>query len=56
MHCETALAGVSGGPYGKIIMSKTRVKKAEKASRLFWFEKKEMRFFQNYQDTSAVAY
>ena len=32
------------------------VKKAEKASRLFWFEKKEMRFFQNYQDTSAVAY
>ena len=36
---------MSGGPYGKKTMSKTRVKEAERASRLFWFDKKEMRFF-----------
>ena len=42
-----AVAGVSGGPYGKKIMPETRVKEAERASLLFWFEKKKMSFFQN---------
>ncbi len=42
---------MSGGPYGKKTMSKTRVKEAERASRLFWFDKKEMRFFQKKSDT-----
>jgi len=49
---ETAAAGVQGGPYGKTIMSKTRVKKAEKASRHFWFEKKEMLNSTNNIDTN----
>jgi len=35
LQCETALAGVSGGPYGKFSMQKTCVKKAERALRLF---------------------
>ncbi len=47
MQCETAVAGVPGGPYGKITMQKTGVKKAEKALRLFYFGKNKMRFFQN---------
>ena len=47
MQCETAVAGVPGGPYGRKIWQKTRVKKAEKASRLFYFTKNKMRFFQN---------
>ncbi len=47
MQCETALTGVSGGPYGKLNMQKTCVKKAEKASRLFYFEKKEKLKFRN---------
>ncbi len=48
MHCETAVAGVSGGPYGSKTGQKPCVKEAEKALRLFWFEKNKMRFFQNY--------
>jgi hypothetical protein len=43
LHCETAITGVSGGPYGKKMTSATRVKKAEKASRLFYFKEKKMR-------------
>jgi len=45
LQCETAVAGVPGGPYGKITMQKTGVKKAEKALRLFYFGKNKMRFF-----------
>ncbi|MFA4182422.1 MAG: hypothetical protein K1V98_10660, partial [Prevotella sp.] len=41
------LAGVSGGPYGEKTRQKTCVKEAEKASRLFYFGKNKMRFFQN---------
>jgi hypothetical protein len=52
---EKAVAGVPGGPYGKIIMSKTRVKEAERPSRLFYFGKNKMRFFQNYLYLSIVA-
>jgi len=51
---ETALTGVSGGPYGMSDMQKRCVKKAEKASRLFYFEKKEMRFFQNNNDNDFI--
>ena len=36
-----------GGPYGKNPMSEMRVKKAERASRFFYFGKKEMCFFKN---------
>jgi len=46
-QCKTAVTGVSGGPYGKIWLPKMCVKKAERASRLFYFEKNKMRFFQN---------
>ena len=42
--------GVSGGSYGKIGLPKTSVKKAERPSWLFYFKKKEMRFFQNNHD------
>ena len=45
MHCETAVAGVSGGPYGSKTGQKPCVKEAEKALRLFWFEKNKMSFF-----------
>jgi len=38
---------VSGGPYGMSDMQKRCVKKAEKASRLFYFEKKEKLKFRN---------
>ncbi len=45
---------MSGGPYGRLDMQKRCVKKAEKASRLFYFEKKEMRFFQNNNDNDFI--
>jgi len=56
LQCETALAGVSGGPYGEKTMQKTCVKEAEKASRLFYFRKNKMRFFQNYTDIKTYPF
>ena len=39
--------GEPGGLYGKKTMPEMCVKKAEKALRLFYFDKKEVRFFKN---------
>ena len=41
---------MSGGPYGELAPPKTHVKKAERVSRLFYFGKNKMRFFQNKTD------
>ena len=46
-HHETAVTGLQGGPYGKLTMPKTYVKKAETASRLFYFTEKEMQKIKN---------
>ncbi len=42
-----------GGPYGKLAPSKTHKKKARRRAGLLYFEKKEMRFFQNKTYISA---
>ena len=55
LRCETAVTGVPGGPYGKKTVQKTCVKKAERALRLFWFEKNKMRFFQNYHNIKSLG-
>ena len=44
---QTAVTGMPGGPYGKFSTPKTGVKKAERPSLVFYFEKNKMRFFQN---------
>ncbi len=44
---NNAVMGEPGGPYGKTSTPEMRVKKAEKALRLFYFDKKEVRFFKN---------
>ena len=53
-HCNGGLVaprngrtGLQGGPYGKLTMPKTYVKKAETASRLFYFTEKEMQKIKN---------
>jgi len=50
-----AVMASPGGPYGKRQTLEMCVKKAEKASRLFYFEKKEVRFFKKKRDNTTFS-
>ena len=56
MQGDKAVAGVPGGPYCKLTTPKTCVKKAERALRLFYFEKKYVRFFKNKNNKLRFVY
>lgn len=57
LEANGAVAGVSGGPCGKITKTGMCVKKAERVLQLFYFEEKEVRKIKKrmYMDEVAVC-